>query len=76
MPANPDNVERRVVISEEYQDLKVHVDVYSNSAIRVYRADPNASSPDDDGIKHGSSVWLDNIEKRELLTVLEEEINE
>jgi hypothetical protein len=72
MPATSDNIDERVVVSDDYQDEKIHVDFYSNSCIRIYRADPDADCPDDDGQMRGKSVWLDNLEKRELLRVLKE----
>lgn len=74
MPANPENIRRREVLSEDYHDEKVHIDFYTNSTIRIYRADPDASSPDDDAEAKGATVWLDNLEKRELLKILKEEV--
>jgi len=74
MPANPEHVKRREVLSDDYHDDKVHIDFYTNSAVRIYRADPEASSPDDDGMAKGATVWLDNLEKRELLKILKEEV--
>lgn len=65
MPANPDNISRREVISEEYHDEKVTIDFYTNSAIRIYRGDED--DPE-------NNVWLDNLEKRELLKILKEEV--
>jgi len=74
MPANPDHIKRREVLSDDYADEKVHIDFYSNSAVRIYRADPDANCPDDDAMRKGQTVWIDNLEKRELLKVLKEEI--
>jgi hypothetical protein len=76
MPANPDNVDRRVVLSDDYADEKVFIDFYTNSAIRVYRADPDAAYPDDDADAKGQTVWLDNLEKRALRDVLTEELTD
>ena len=74
MPANPENIKRREVLSDDYADEKIFLDFYTNSAIRIYRADPEATSPDDDADMKGTSVWLDNLEKRELLKILREEL--
>jgi hypothetical protein len=71
MPANPDHIKRREVLSDDYQEEKVHIDFYSNNTIRIYRADPDSHAPDDDAIDKGQAVWLDNLEKRELLKVLD-----
>jgi len=65
MPANPANIQRREVISGEYVENKITVDFYTNNAIAVYRGDEDV--PD-------SRIWLDNLEKRELLTLMEEEV--
>jgi len=70
MPANPDHIKRREVLSDDYQEEKVHIDFYTNSAVHIYRADPDSHAPDDDGIDKGRAVWLDNLEKRELLKAL------
>ena len=70
MPANPDHVDRSEVLSDDYHDEKVTIDFYTNSAIAIYRGDED---------KSGTSqrrVWLDNLEKRELLNVLKEELDE
>lgn len=74
MPAPKDNIARREVLNDDYQDEKIHIDFYTNSAIRIYRADPRASAPDDDAMGKGQTVWLDNLEKRELLKILKEEV--
>ena len=74
MPANPNNVKRREVLSEDYHDEKVHIDFYTNSCIRIYRGDDDKVCPDDDAEMRGTTVWLDNLEKRELLEVLKEEV--
>jgi len=63
MPANPAHIQRREVISEEYQENKITIDFYTNNAIAIYRGDED--NPE-------SRVWLDNLEKKELLKVLEE----
>jgi len=65
MPANPANIQRREVISGEYVENKITVDFYTNNAIAIYRGDEDV--PD-------SRIWLDNLEKRELLTLMEEEV--
>jgi len=65
MPANPANIKRREVISGEYVENKITVDFYTNNAIAIYRGDEDV--PD-------SRIWLDNLEKRELLTLMEEEV--
>jgi len=65
MPANPDHIKRRKVLSEDYQDEKITIDCYTNSAIRIYRGDEDEPE---------KNVWLDNLEKRELLKVLKEEV--
>jgi hypothetical protein len=67
MPAPPEHKRRTDVLSEEYHDRKVTIDFYTNSAIRIYRGDE-----DDDE----QNVWLDNLEKRELLRVLNDELGE
>jgi hypothetical protein len=74
MPANPKQIARREVLSEDYHDEKVHIDFYTNSAIRIYRADKDANAPDDEAVGNGKTVWLDNLEKRELLKILKEEV--
>jgi len=66
MPANPDHIQRREVISEDYHDEKVTVDFYTNSAVRIYRGD------EDDPEKN---VWLDNLEKRVLVGLLNDEVS-
>ena len=70
MPVNPDHIKRREVLSDDYQEEKVHIDFYTNSTIRIYRADPDANCPDDDAIRKGKAVALDNLEKRELIKAL------
>ena len=65
MPANPKNIKRREVISDEYADEKVTVEFYTNSAVAIYRGGPDEQE---------NRVWLDNLEKRELLKVFKEEI--
>ena len=65
MPANPENIARREVLSDDYHDEKVTIDFYTNSAIAIYRGD-------EDGRE--GRVWLDNLEKRELLKILKEEV--
>ena len=70
MPANPENVGRREVLSEDYHEDKVTIDCYTNNAIAIYRGDED---------KLGSSkrrVWLDSNEKRALYEVLKEELEE
>jgi hypothetical protein len=74
MPANPANVRRREELSDDYHDEKIHIDFYTNNAVRIYRADPEAAAPDDDAMGKGQTVWLDNLEKRELLKILKEEV--
>ena len=66
MPANPANIKRREVISGEYVENKITVDFYTNNAIAIYRGDEDV--PD-------SRIWLDNLEKRELCKILNDEIN-
>ena len=68
MPANPDHVGRREVLSEDYHDKKARIDFYTNSAIAIYRGG------EDEAMGNGGRVWLDNLEKRELLKVLQSEI--
>lgn len=63
MPSNPKNVERREVLSDDYHDEKVTIDFYTNSAVAIYRGDED----DPEG-----RVWLDNLEKRELIDALNE----
>jgi hypothetical protein len=65
MPANPTHIKRREVISGEYVENKITVDFYTNNAIAIYRGDEDV--PD-------SRIWLDNLEKRELLTLMKEEV--
>ena len=65
MPANPENIGRREVLSEDYHDEKITIDFYTNSAIAIYRGDED--NPE-------GRVWLDNLEKRELLKILKEEV--
>jgi hypothetical protein len=65
MPANPENKDRSETISESYHDSKVTVDFYTNNAMAIYRGDEDM--PD-------GRVWMDNLEKRELLEVLQDEI--
>lgn len=65
MPANPNNIKRRVVLSDDYQDEKVTIDFYTNSTIRIYRGDE-----DDDE----NNIWLDNLEKRALSEAMSEEV--
>jgi len=60
MPANPNHIRRREVISEDYHDKKVVVEFYTNNALRIYRGEDR-----DDG------VWLDNLEKQALAELLE-----
>jgi len=74
MPANPNNIARREVLSEDYHDEKLFIDFYTNSCIRIYRADEDARSPDDDAVGKGQTVFIDNLEKRELLKILKEEV--
>lgn len=64
MPANPKNVKRTVVLSDDYHDEKATIDFYTNSAIAIGRDREDASE----------GVWLDNLEKRELLEALKEEL--
>lgn len=66
MPPNPRNVENILTLSEDYHDEKVQLYIYSNSAIEIVRGD----------IDLGESVWLDNLEKRELLSALEDHVDE
>jgi len=68
MPAPPENIQRREVLSDDYHDEKVTIDFYTNSAIAIYRGD------EDEAMGGGNRVWLDNLEKRELLKVLKEEV--
>ena len=64
MPANPSNVDRREVLSDDYHDEKVTIDFYSNGAIAIYRGD-------EDDFDNGR-VWLDSLEKQALAEVLNE----
>jgi len=75
MPANPNNVNSRDVLSDDYHDDKIHVDFYTNSCMRIYRADPDTTCPDDDAEIKGTSVWLDGLEKQALLERLKEELD-
>jgi hypothetical protein len=74
MPVNPEHLRRREVLSDDYQEEKVHIDFYTNNAVHIYRADPDSETPDDDAVDKGQAVWLDNLEKRDLLKVLKEEV--
>jgi len=65
MPANPKHIQRREVISGEYQEHKITVDFYTNNAIAIYRGDEDSPN---------SRIWIDNLEKRELLKLMEEEV--
>lgn len=67
-PANPENIERRVVLSEDYHDKKVTIDFYTNSAIAIYRGEED--NPDTD------RVWLDNLEKHALFEALSEDVDQ
>ena len=67
MPANPNNIARRVVLSEDYASEKVTIDFYTNSCIAIYRGDED----DPEG-----RVWMDNLEKRELCRTLSEEVGD
>ena len=71
-PANPDHIKRREILSEDYHDEKIHINFYTNSTIRIYRADDDVMCPDDEAMANGKTVWLDNLEKQELLRVLKE----
>ena len=68
MPANPEHVGRREVLSEDYHGKKARIDFHTNSAIAIYRGG------EDEAMENGDRVWLDNLEKRELLKVLQSEI--
>jgi len=74
MPASKEKIKSREALSDDYVDEKVYIDFYTNSAIHIFRADPDSHSPDDDGVDKGQAVWLDNLEKRELLKILREEL--
>lgn len=65
MPANPAHIQRRAVISGDYVEHKITIDFYTNSAIAIYRGDED--NPE-------SRIWLDNLEKRELLKLMKEEV--
>lgn len=67
MPANPEHIQRREVLSEDYHDTKVTIDFYTNSVIAIYRGDEDNPA---------GRVWMDNLEKRELLRVLQDELQE
>lgn len=63
MPANPQNVKKRVVISDGYQNEQAYIEFYTNSCMAIARG------------KDGEDldrVWLDNLEKQ----TLHEELNE
>jgi len=64
MPADPTHIRRREVISDDYHSEKVTVDFYTNSAVAIYRGDQN--NPD--------RVWLDNLEKRKLRELLNDQL--
>jgi len=70
MPANPENVGRREVLSEDYHEDKVTIDCYTNNAIAIYRGDEETSE------WNNGRVWLDSNEKRALYEVLKEELEE
>lgn len=61
MPANPKDVARREVLSDDYHDKKTTIDFYTNGAIAIYRGD------EDEPV---GRVWLDAKEKAALLEVL------
>jgi hypothetical protein len=65
MPPNPEHVKRRVELSDDYHDETAVVDFYTNSAIAIRRGGVD---------EQDNRVWLDNLEKRELLKVMKEEI--
>jgi len=64
MPANPNHIRRREVISEQYHGEKVTVDFYTNSAVAIYRG--HQDNP--------NRVWLDNLEKQALRELLNDEL--
>lgn len=74
MPVNPDNLAERKILSDDYHDEKIFIDFYTNSCIRIYRADPEATCPDDDAGMKGQEVWLDNLEKQALQEALNKEL--
>lgn len=74
MPVNPEDLEDRKILSGDYHEEKVFIDFYTNNTIRIYRADPEAVSPDDDAAMKGQEVWLDNLEKQELQEALNKKL--
>lgn len=66
MPADPTHIRKREVLSEDYHSEKITIDFYTNNAIAIYRGDEDM---------HSGRVWLDGLEKQELLRVLKEELD-
>jgi len=56
MPANPDHIKRREVLSEDYHDERIHIDFYTNSTVRIYRANDDAVCPDDEAMVNQKTV--------------------
>jgi len=68
MPANPNNTERVEVISEQYHELRVAVEFYTNSAMAIRRG----KDTDEDF----SRVWLDSFEKQRLRRLLNDQLGD
>lgn len=66
MPANPANVENRVVLSGDYQDDKITLEIYNNSSLAVERGTGNP----------GQRVWFDGKEKQALFEALADHLGE
>jgi hypothetical protein len=66
MPANPENVEDRIVLSDDYQDKKIVLEIYTNSSLAVQRG----------GEVLGDRVWFDGKEKQALFKALADHLGE
>lgn len=66
MPPNPENVEDEIVLSDDYQDDKIVLTIYSNSSLAVKRDTGNP----------GERVWFDGLEKRALYEALADHLGE
>ena len=66
MPADPSNVEDRIVLSGDYQDEKIVLEIYSNSSLAVQRGDEVS----------GDRVWFDGKEKQNLHNALADHLGE
>jgi len=67
MPPHPDNVEERLVISDDYQDDKVWIEFYTNTSVAIGRGEEGPAQ---------DRVWLDGKEKHGIFDALANHLGE